>query len=93
MPPSFEKGGSNCDLFLRFSLSIVSKCCLKNIILAILDLPQPMLSGFLLVRFCLFLKFLSHSSPGPASELNLFGWSLFLAIVQATAFTAAIDRG
>ena len=85
----------NLGLYLKFSLSTVSssksKCCLKMVILAILDLPLSTLSGFLLVRFCLFLIFLNHLSPGPVSKLNLFGQSLFLAIAQAKALTATTE--
>ena len=82
-------------LFLSQSIvsSNKSKCCLKTVILAIFDQPQSMLPYFLSVRFCLFWKFLNHLSPGPVSELNLFGWSLFLVIAQANVFTVATERG
>ena len=72
------------DLFLKFNLSMVSssksKCCLKKVMFAILDFPLSTLPGFLLVKFCLFLKFLNLLWPGPVSTLNLFRRSLFLAI-------------
>ena len=90
------------DILFKFSLSAVSlstafsnksKCCLKTVVMTFLDLPQSTLLGFLLVRFSLFLKFLNHLSPGSVSELNMFWRSIFLAMTQAKAFTAEIERG
>ena len=67
------------SLFIVFSNK--SKCCLKTITLAIFDLPQSV-SGFLLEKFCLVLKFLNHLSPESVSELNVFGKSLFPAVAH-----------
>ena len=84
-------------LFFKSSFSITSssklKCWLKTVIFATRDLPLSTLSGFLFVKFCLFLKFRNHLSPGPVSALNLLGRSLFFAIAQAKALTAVQDRG
>ena len=78
-------------LSLNCSWSIVSskrsKCCFQTVVFPILDLSQSTLSGFLLVRLCLAL------TPGPVSGLNLFGMVLLLAMAQAKALTAGIDKG
>ena len=87
-------------LFLKFSLSMVSssksKCCLKTVMFAILDLPLATLSGFLCVRFYVFLKFRNHLLSGPLSMLNLFGRSLFFGNCPSKhmkALTAVTERG
>ena len=84
-------------LSLNCSWSIVSskrsKYCFQTVVFPILDLPRSTLSGFLLVRLCLALKFLYHLSPGPVSGLNLLGMVLLLAMAQAKALTAGIDKG